>query len=120
MTVVIVVTWFIAFICWIAQKSADYVTKHSHNHAVDEKKSLVKVTTSNTTSVSFDELSKFKESFTSELNELKDEVKLKDGEINNLRQQIANLKTQVEIEALKAELANLKVLAAKERSSRRK
>ena len=119
MLVIIVVTWFLAFICWIAQKSADYITKHSHgHHAAEEKKSLVEVTTSNTT-VSFDEISKFKESFTAELNELKDEVKLKEGEINNLKQQIANLKTQVEIEALKAELANLKVLA-KERTSRKK
>ncbi|HET8720252.1 MAG TPA: hypothetical protein VFM64_04580 [Candidatus Nitrosotenuis sp.] len=120
MLVVVVVTWFLAFICWIAQKSADYVSKHGHSHAIhDEKKSLVSVTTTSNTTVSFDELSKFKESFTTELNELKDEVKLKDGEIDNLKQQIANLKTQVEIEALKAELANLKVLA-KERTSRKK
>lgn len=118
MLVVVVVTWFLAFICWIAQKSADYVSKHGHA-TYDEKKSLVSATTTSNTAVSFDELSKFKESFTAELNELKDEVKLKEGEISNLKQQIANLKTQVEIEALKAELANLKVLA-KERTSRKK
>jgi len=118
MLVVVVVTWFLAFICWIAQKSADYVHKHSHSGSHEEKKSSVKLTTTNTTTVSFDELTKFKESFTAELNELKDEVKLKDGEISSLRQQIANLQTLVEIEALKAELANLKALAVKE--SRRK
>jgi hypothetical protein len=114
----LVVTWFLAFICWMAQKSADYAHKHgSHStHHEDEKKSLVKATThsSAVTTVSIDELKKFKESFTAELNGIKDEVKLKDEEISSLRQQIANLETLVQIEALKAELANLKVLASKE------
>ncbi|MEM3143243.1 MAG: hypothetical protein QXW91_01250 [Candidatus Nitrosotenuis sp.] len=114
----LVVTWFLAFICWMAQKSADYAHKHgSHGtHHEDEKKSLVRATTHSTavTSVSIDELKKFKESFTAELNGIKDEVKLKDEEIVKLRQQIANLETLVQIEALKAELANLKVLASKE------
>ena len=54
-------------------------------------------------------------SFTRELNELKDEVKLKDDEINRMRHQIANLETLVQIEGLKAELANLKAIAAKKR-----
>ncbi|WP_244443858.1 hypothetical protein [Candidatus Nitrosotenuis uzonensis] len=66
-------------------------------------------------SVSVEELKQFKESFTADLNELKDQVKLKDNEITKLRAEIANLETLVQIEALKAELANLKVLAAKER-----
>jgi hypothetical protein len=121
MIVVITVTWFLAFICWIAQKSADYMHSHGDNHSHGEKKSSIKLTVPvYTKTVSLDELTKFKESFTAELNELKGEVKLKDGEINNLRQQIANLETQVQIEALKAELANLKALAAKEKFSRRK
>jgi hypothetical protein len=107
-----IVTWFLAFICWMAQKSADYAHKHgSHSH--EEKKSSTRLVTHS--SVSVDELSKFKESFTAQLNEIKGEVKLKDDEIAKLRQQIANLETLVQIEALKAELANLKVLAAKDR-----
>lgn len=117
-----IVTWFLAFICWIAQKSADYVHKHgshSQEHAQDEKKSSVKLTVQSTGStVSVEELKQFKESFTAELNDLKGEVKIKDDEIASLRQQIANLETQVQIEALKAELANLKVLAAKEKKRR--
>lgn len=117
-----IVTWFLAFICWIAQKSADYVHKHgshSQEHAHDEKKSSVKITVQSTGStVSVEELKQFKESFTAELNDLKGEVKIKDDEIASLRQQIANLETQVQIEALKAELANLKVLAAKEKKRR--
>ncbi len=121
MLIAVVVTWFLAFICWIAQKSADYAHRysHSHEHPDSEKKSLASLVTHANT-VSLDERTKFKESFTVELDELKDEVKLKDGEISKLRQQIANLETQVQIEALKAELANLKALAAKEKSSKRK
>lgn len=115
-----IVTWFLAFICWIAQKSADYAHKwgssHGHeNHTHDEKKSSAKLVTHPSTSVSVEELKQFKESFTADLNELKDQVKLKDDEIVKLRAEIANLETLVQIEALKAELANLKVLAAKER-----
>jgi hypothetical protein len=121
MLVVVIVTWFLAFMCWIVQKGTDYSHRHSQQHDYSEKKSSANLVTSTyTKTVSLDELTKFKESFTIELNELKGEVKLKDGEISNLRQQIANLQTQVQIEALKAELANLKVLAAKEKSSKRK
>jgi len=105
-----VVTWFLVFICWMAQKSADYAHKHgSHSH--EEKKSSTRLVTHSTVPV--DEIVQFRESFTAQLNEIKDEVKLKDDEIAKLRQQIANLETLVQIEALKAELANLKVLAAK-------
>ncbi len=112
------VTWFLVFICWIAQKSADYASKHSHAHGHDEKKSSSSVVIHSHGTQTVSELSKLRDMFTTELNEIKDEVRLKDDEINRLKQQIANLETQVQIEALKAELANLKALAAKE--SRRK
>ena len=109
------VTWFLTFICWIAQKSADYV----HNHS--EKKSSISIEshkshTAQVKTATDDELNKAKVMFTAALNELHDTVKLKDSEINRLKQQIASLETLVQIEALKAELANLKVLAAKENS----
>lgn len=113
-----IVTWFLVFICWIAQKSADYV--HKHGHAPVEKKSSISALVHAQSSVSVDELSKFRESFTATLNEIKDEVKLKDDEIARLKRQIANLETQVQIGSLKAELANLKALAAKEKASRKK
>jgi hypothetical protein len=112
------VVWFLVFICWIAQKSADYVHKHGYAH--DEKKSSTRVLVHTKTTVSVDELATFRDSLTATLNEIKDEVKLKDDEIADLRQQIANLETQVQIESLKAELANLKALAAKEKLTRRK
>jgi predicted membrane protein len=121
MLVVVAVTWFLAFMCWIVQKGADYSHRYvrSQEQYHTEKKSSISLTTQSKT-VPLDELTKFRESFTADLNQLKDEVKLKDEEISRLRQQIASLQTQVQIEALKAELANLKVLAAKEKSSKRK
>jgi len=55
----------------------------------------------------------------SELEELKYTVKIKDSEIEKLNTEISNLKTLVEIEALKTELAHLKILAAQENSKRK-
>ena len=48
-----------------------------------------------------------------ELNEVKSSVELKYSEIERLNQEITNLKTLVQIESLKAELANLKILSSK-------
>lgn len=110
-----IVTWFLAGICWAAQKSADYA--HKHGHA--EKKSSSSVAHKSQTAT-YDELNAAKAAFTVQLNELHDAVKLKDGEIDRLKQQIASLETLVQIEALKAELANLKVLASKEKTDKKK
>ena len=44
---------------------------------------------------------------------MKDTVKLKDTEIARLTKEISDLRTLVQIESLRAELANLKALAAK-------
>lgn len=109
-----IVTWFLVFICWIAQKSADYVTKHGgHSHAHEHEHIEKKSSTKLVSNVSVEDLNKFRESFTAELNDLKDEVKLKDNEIERMKQEIANLETLMQIESLKAELANLKAVAAK-------
>ncbi|PIY88331.1 MAG: hypothetical protein COY74_08880, partial [Nitrosopumilales archaeon CG_4_10_14_0_8_um_filter_34_8] len=51
-----------------------------------------------------------------ELNKLKESVKLKDSEIERLNQEISNLHTLVQIESLKTELANLKMLASKSKT----
>jgi predicted RNase H-like nuclease len=115
-----IVTWFLVGICWAAQKSADYAHKHSHA----EKKSSTNIDhkpqTAQVKTATSDELSTAKAAFTVQLNELHDTVKLKDGEIDRLKQQIASLETLVQIEALKAELANLKVLASKEKTAKKK
>ncbi len=44
---------------------------------------------------------------------LKESVKLNAGEYTRLNQEISNLQTLVQIESLKTELANLKMLASK-------
>lgn len=47
-----------------------------------------------------------------ELDELRDSLKLKDSEIDRLKQEISNLQTMVQIESIKTEIANLKMLAS--------
>ena len=110
-----IVTWFLVFICWFAQKSADYVHKHDHFEKKSSTNIAHKSHTVQAKTATDDELTKAKTTLSVELSELRDTVKLKDGEIDRLKQQIASLETLVQIEALKAELANLKVLA-KERA----
>ena len=51
-----------------------------------------------------------------QLNDLKESMKLKDSEIERLNQEISNLQTLVQIEALKTELANLKMLSSKRKT----
>lgn len=110
------ITWFLAFTCWISQKSTDYMHKHAHH---TEKKSLSSTqtiqTTTTGTQVSLSEIKQIQSDLSSELNNLKETVKLKDSEIERLNQEISNLQTLVQIESLKTELANLKMLASKKK-----
>jgi len=111
------ITWFLTFTCWISQKSTDYM----HNHASHgEKKSLSNThtiqTTTTGTQVSLSEIKQIQNELSSELNELKESVKLKDSEIERLNQEISNLETLVQIESLKTELANLKMLASQRKT----
>ena len=114
------ITWFLVFTCWIAQKSADYMHKHSPSHAQSEKKSLSSThtiqTITTTNQVGLSEIKDIQNELSSELNELKESVKLKDSEIERLNQEISNLQTLVQIESLKTELANLKMLASKRKT----
>jgi hypothetical protein len=118
MIVFIAAAWFLAAICWLAQKSADYITKGGYGH--EEKKKLVN--TSNhqqTVQVTSNQIKQAKVALAAELDDLRNTVKNKDSEIENLKNEIASLQTLVQIEALKTELANLKALAAKESSKRK-
>ncbi len=72
------------------------------------------VTTSS--QVSFSKIKQAQNELSSELNDLKESMKLKDGEIERLNQEISNLQTLVQIESLKTELANLKMLASKRKT----
>jgi hypothetical protein len=107
------IMWFLVFTCWISQKSTDYMHKHTHT----EKKSLSNTQTIQTTTsgsqVSLSEIKYIQNELSSELNSVKESVKLKDSEIERLNQEISNLQTLVQIESLKTELANLKMLASK-------
>ncbi|NND86183.1 MAG: hypothetical protein HKM23_02395 [Nitrosopumilus sp.] len=113
------ITWFLVFTCWISQKSADYMHKYAPSHAQTEKKSLSSTQTYQTiqttsgNQVSLSEIKQVQNELSTELSTLKESVKLKDSEIERLNQEIANLQTLVQIESLKTELANLKMLASK-------
>ena len=116
------IMWFLVFTCWISQRSTDYMHKHAPHASHSEKKSLsetttVQTTTTNSSTVALTELKQIQNELSTELNSLKESVKLKDSEIDRLNQEISNLQTLVQIESLKTELANLKMLASKSKSN---
>ncbi len=110
------ITWFLVFTCWISQKSADYMHSHAPAHTHSEKKSLssadVVQTTTAGSQVGLTDIRHIQNELAAELNDLKESVKIKDSEIERLNQEISNLQTLVQIESLKTELANLKMLAS--------
>ena len=115
------ITWFLTFVCWISQKSTDYVHKSQIHQSHTEKKSLsntqtVQIFTSDEKQVSLTEIKAIQNELSSELNKLKESVKIKDSEIERLNQEISNLQTLVQIESLKTELANLKMLASERKT----
>ena len=114
------ITWFLTFTCWISQKSADYMHKHAPAHAHTEKKSLSNIQTIQTTTtgsqINLSDIKQIQSELSGELNNLKESVKLKDSEIERLNQEISNLQTLVQIESLKTELANLKMLASQRKN----
>jgi hypothetical protein len=81
-----------------------------------KKKSLSNIQTIQTTTtgsqVSILEIKQIQNELFLKLNNVKESVKLKDSEIERLNQEISNLETLVQIESLKTELANLKMLAS--------
>ncbi len=66
--------------------------------------------------VSFSKIKQAQNELSTELNDLKESMKLKDSEIERLNQEISNLQTLIQIESLKTELANLKMLASKRKT----
>jgi len=115
--------WFLVIICWLAQKSADYMHRlESHDHAThDEKKKLATNygQKQHTVQLSSSELDHAKAELSADLETLQSSLKNKDEEIENLKAEITSLQTIVEIEKLRAELANLKALAAKESAKKK-
>ena len=110
------ITWFMVLTCWLSQKSVDYANNHSHAHEVHQKKSLSNTQTVQVEipkQINLSEIKQIQNELSGELNELKSSVELKDSEIERLNQEILNLQTLVQIESLKSELANLKILFSK-------
>jgi hypothetical protein len=114
------IMWFLTFTCWISQKSTDYMHNHAPSHS--EKKSLNNTQTIETTTagsqVGLSEIKQIQNELSVELNNVKESVKLKDSEIERLNQEISNLETRVQIESLKTELANLKILASERKTKK--
>jgi hypothetical protein len=120
-TMAVPITWFLTFACWISQKSTDYMHKSRAHVSHSEKKSLsnsqtTQIYTSDGKQVSPTEIKVAQNELSGELNKLKETVKLKDSEIERLNQEISNLQTLVQIESLKTELANLKMLASRSKT----
>ena len=111
------ITWFLTLMCWFTQKSTDYMHNHAPSHS--EKKSLNNTRTIETTTgnqVGLSEIKQIQSELSLELDNVKESVKLKDSEIERLNQEISNLETRVQIESLKTELANLKILASERKT----
>ncbi len=121
MLVFISAAWFLVAICWLAQKSADYMhAAEGHGHGHEEKKKLTSYGSGQTLQMTSNQISQAKSELNAELDSLRSSLKNKDEEIEGLKSEISNLHTIVEIEKLKVDLANLKTLAAKESAKKKK
>jgi len=121
MLVFISAAWFLVAICWLAQKSADYMhAGEGHGHGHEEKKKLTSYGSGQTLQMTSNQISQAKSELNAELDSLRSSLKNKDDEIEGLKSEISNLHTLVEIEKLKVDLANLKTLAAKESAKKKK
>jgi len=90
-------------------KSKTYVS-HSEKKSLNNSQTT-QIYTSDGKQISPTQIKVAQNELSVELNKLKETVKLKESEIERLNQEISNLQTLVQIESLKTELANLKMLA---------
>ena len=96
-TMAVPIMWFMVFVIWIAQLAAD--RNHGADHSHDEKKNH---------ELTPKEITTYKLDLEKDLSDVTD---AKDDEIIHLKKEIENLKTKVEIETIRAEIYNLKMLA---------
>ena len=96
-TMAVPIMWFMVFVIWIAQLAAD--RNHGADHSHDEKKNH---------ELTPKEITTYKLDLEKDLSDVTD---AKDDEIIHLKKEIENLKTKVEIESIRAEIYNLKMLA---------
>ena len=90
------IMWFMVFVIWIAQLAAD---RNHGSHPHEEKKNH---------ELTPKEITTYKLDLEKDLSDVTD---AKDDEISHLKKEIENLKTKVEIETIRAEIYNLKMLA---------
>ena len=91
------IMWFMVFVVWIALLAED--RNHGADHSHDEKKN---------NELTEKEITTYKLGLEKDLSDVHD---AKDEEITHLKNEIENLKTKVEIETIRAEIYNLKMLA---------
>ena len=96
-TMAVPIMWFMVFVIWIAQLAAD--RNHWADHSHDEKKN---------NELTEKEITTYKLGLEKDLSDVHD---AKDEEITHLKNEIENLKTKIEIETIRAEIYNLKMLA---------
>ena len=91
------ITWFLTAMCYLAQRSKDYMHKYDHDHDVKKKLNepyqIVEVrgTTQAFVNITDSELSQTKNKLGNEVEELRNTVNLKESEINQLKQKTENL-----------------------------
>ena len=113
------ISWFLVVILWLAQVSTNYMHPpgSSHDHHSESNTAIVQLAGEETgqedsTPGDSEEVLAARAQLSRELEDLRQSVKLKDGEIDGLKKQIAALQTQVQIESLRTELANLRSAAS--------
>ena len=113
------ISWFLVVILWLAQVSTNYMHPpgSSHDHPHEPNPAIVSLVGEGTGQEgtppgNSEEVLAARAQLSRELEDLRKSVKLKDGEIDGLKRQIAALETQVQIESLRTELANLRSAAS--------
>ncbi|MBI1658298.1 MAG: hypothetical protein IS632_05940 [Thaumarchaeota archaeon] len=116
------ISWFLVVILWLAQVSTNYMHPpgSSHDrHPTEPNPPMVHLAGEGTGQEGpppddSEELLAARAQLSRELEDLRQSVKMKDGEIDGLKRQIAALETQVQIESIRTELANLRSAASRD------
>ena len=113
------ISWFLVVVLWLAQVSTNYMhPAGSHDtHRAESRPAIVNVGNGQAEEqvppAESEEVLAARAELSRELEDVRRSVQLKDGEIDDLKKQIASLETQVQIESLRTELAHLRNAAAK-------
>ena len=122
------ISWFLVVVLWLAQKSTDHMHKYYGGTHQDRKVSSIahlegaddadspapspEDSPRAADSLSENKVAETRAKLIGELDDLKRNAQIKDEEIAHLKAKIDNLETQVQIESIKVDMANLKELAS--------